>query len=110
MLEREIAGGGEIIAPIEMMHFGPVCLGNLHRAIGGAGVHHHYLMRHAIKGGQALIEELLFVFHDHADAQTGFLGKLWKSRPIEGGSGEVGFVLQGLQGLLGYLPLRREID
>ena len=51
MLEREIAGGGEIIAPIEMMHFSPMCLGDLHRAIGGAGVHHHYLMRHAIKGG-----------------------------------------------------------
>ena len=29
--------GGEIIAPIEMMHFSPVCQ-RFHRAIGGAGV------------------------------------------------------------------------
>ena len=110
MLEREIAGGGEIIAPIEMMYFGTVGLGDLHRAIGGAGVHHHNLMRHAIEGGQTLIEELLLVFHDHADAQTGLLGEFWKSRPILGGSGEVGFLLQRLPSLLGYLPLRGEFD
>ena len=46
-------------------------LGNGHRGIGGAGVHHHHLVGEALHGAQALPETRLFIAHDHREAEHG---------------------------------------
>ena len=71
LFQGAIAGRTEIVAPGELMDFGAVLAGDLHRAIGGTRVHHHDLVSEVSHRAKALPEELLFVFHDQADTQSG---------------------------------------
>ena len=56
-------------SPMALM-LGPGLLGQLHGAVGTAGVHHNDLLHQALDGFQAPGQKGLLVFHNHAQADS----------------------------------------
>ena len=70
VLQRRVTRRAEIIAPGKRMHLRPVLPGDLHRAIGRAGVHDDDLIREPAHRDKALAEKLLLILDDQADGEA----------------------------------------
>ena len=70
-LQGLVAGRCEISRPVDPMHGRPQPLGDRHRVVAGAGVHHHHLVDETLHRAQAGREPLRLVAHDHRQAEHG---------------------------------------
>ncbi len=68
LLQGEVPGGREIMAPGKVEHPGPQAGGQLRSAVVGAGIHHHRLVHKRDQRGQAPVQVPGFVLNDHAEA------------------------------------------
>ena len=71
VLQSGIAGWGEIPRPGQLVHDGTAACGDGDGGITGAGVQHHHLVYEAGHRGQAALQPLRFVAHDHREAEHG---------------------------------------
>jgi hypothetical protein len=74
-VERCVAGGREVAVPRVMQHARAVLFGDLHGAVGRAGVDDGDLVDSCASGLQAAPEHRLLVLDDHAEAEREALGR-----------------------------------
>jgi len=66
-----VAGGGEVVAPLEVTHMSAMLTGDFHGSIGGSRVDDDEFVGDVLHRGEALPQEALLVLDDHTDAQPG---------------------------------------
>ena len=71
VLKGLVARRGEIPGPGHGVHHRPAALGDGHGGVLGAGVEQHHLINKPRHGGQAGLQPLGLIAHDHREAQHG---------------------------------------
>ena len=79
--DGSVAGGGEVVAPLEVTHLGAMLTGDFHGSIGGARVDDDEFVGDVLHRGEALPQEALLVLDDHTDAQPGLPVGVRQRRP-----------------------------